>query len=95
MPQDISRRDFFQTAFGTAELAVLAHTALAQQPSATGIPTRRLGRTNEQVSILCLGGGHIGIMERQDAIGTSGPRPHSTRSAAECDRHPHPQAGPN
>lgn len=68
MPQDISSSDFFQTAFGTAELATLAHKALEQQPSPNGIPTRRLGRTNEQVSILCLGGGHIGEMEREKAV---------------------------
>jgi predicted aldo/keto reductase-like oxidoreductase len=42
---------------------------LAQQDSAKGIPTRRLGRTNEQVSILCLGGWHIGsIKDRQESI---------------------------
>ena len=35
-----------------------------------GLPTRRLGRTGEQVSILCLGGGHIGRpeVEHEDAV---------------------------
>lgn len=39
---------------------------MAQQPSADGLPTRRLGRTDEQVSILCLGGAHLGRTGRQD-----------------------------
>jgi predicted aldo/keto reductase-like oxidoreductase len=42
------------------EFAALAQRAMAQQPSANGLPTRRLGKTNEQVSILCLGGAHLG-----------------------------------
>ena len=52
-----SRRTFLRTAVG---LAALAQHALAQQNRAGGPPTRRLGRTNEQVSILGLGGAHIG-----------------------------------
>ncbi len=32
------------------------------------IPTRPLGTTGEQVSILCLGGWHIGVPERDEAI---------------------------
>ena len=36
----------------------------SQQPaSATGLPTRALGRTGQRVSILCLGGWHIGSIE--------------------------------
>jgi aryl-alcohol dehydrogenase-like predicted oxidoreductase len=49
--------------FGSAMTAALAQQALAQQPSSAGLPTRKLGRTNEQVSILCLGGWHIGAVE--------------------------------
>ena len=51
--------------------AALARQALAQQDSPNGLPTRRLGRTNEQVSILGLGGWHIGLPargDRQEAI---------------------------
>ena len=33
---------------------------IAQENQPGGIPTRRLGRTDEQVSILCLGGAHLG-----------------------------------
>ena len=42
-------------------MATLARRVIAQtsKPSATGIPTRELGRTGERVSIVCLGGWHI------------------------------------
>ncbi len=52
-----TRRQFFHAA-GAAALAeqVLAQTSA----SATGIPTRVLGRTNVRVSILGIGGAHIG-----------------------------------
>jgi predicted aldo/keto reductase-like oxidoreductase len=54
-----TRRQFFQAAVGAAALAeqVLAQTSSA---SATGMPTRVLGRTGVRVSILGLGGHHIG-----------------------------------
>ena len=54
---DSSRRSFIQKAAG---LAALAQQAMAQQNRPGGVPTRRLGRTGEQVSILTLGGAHIG-----------------------------------
>ena len=66
MANDRSRRDFFRTAFGSAMTAALAQQALAQRDSPNGIPTRKLGRTNEQVSIIGLGGGHIGSLARKD-----------------------------
>jgi hypothetical protein len=42
-------------------VATLARRVIAQTsaPSATGVPTRTLGRTGERVSIVCLGGWHI------------------------------------
>ena len=60
-----SRRRFLQTTIGGAALSTLPVQALGQRPG-DGLPTRRLGRTNQQVSILCLGGGHIGGVGRQD-----------------------------
>lgn len=39
---------------------------MEQRPSSNGLPTRRLGKTNEQVSILCLGGAHLGRIGLQD-----------------------------
>lgn len=61
-----SRRGFFHRFFGSAMAAAAAQQALAQRDSANGLPTRRLGRTDEQVSILCLGGWHIGAIENKD-----------------------------
>ncbi len=66
MADDNSRREFFHWMFGGAAAAALAQQALAQQDSAAGLPTRKLGRTNEQVSILTLGGWHIGAVENKD-----------------------------
>ena len=50
MAQDNSRRDFFRASVGGAMSAALAQQAIAQQDSANGIPTRKLGRTSEQVA---------------------------------------------
>ena len=66
MPLDATRRSFFQGMFGSAAAVATAQQALAQQDSTNGLPTRRLGRTDEQVSILCLGGWHIGAVENKD-----------------------------
>ena len=63
MAINATRRSFFQGMFGSAASVALAQQALAQQESPNGLPTRRLGRTGEQVSILCLGGWHIGAVE--------------------------------
>ena len=63
MTDNGSRRDFFRGFFGSAVAASLAQRALAQRSSGDGIPTAKLGRTNEQVSIICLGGWHIGAVE--------------------------------
>jgi aryl-alcohol dehydrogenase-like predicted oxidoreductase len=48
-----------------ASFAALAHDVIAQTApaSATGLPTRVLGRTGQRVSILCLGGWHIGAVK--------------------------------
>ena len=65
-----SRREFFQSIFGSALAASLAERVMAQtQPSSSGLPTRLLGRTNERVSIICLGGWHIGaVKDNKEAI---------------------------
>ena len=60
-----SRRDFLKATLGGVSMAALVEQAMAQQPG-QGLPTRKLGRTNVQVSILCLGGAHIGYTGRQD-----------------------------
>ena len=65
-----SRRDFFQSLFGSALAASMAEQVVAQtQASANGIPTRRFGRTSERVSIVGLGGAHaVGAKDRNEAI---------------------------
>ena len=47
-------------------LGALAAQAVAQDDKGRGIPTRRLGHTDEQVSILCLGGAHLGRAAKDD-----------------------------
>ena len=64
--QQDSRRDFFKTAVGVTGALAFAQRAMAQKTSPGGLPTRRLGRTGEQVSILCLGGAHIGRAAQSD-----------------------------
>lgn len=63
-----TRREFLQkTAVGVSALAIgadlLAKTTPWQQ---TGVPTRPLGRTGENVSIICLGGWHIGAVGNEN-----------------------------
>lgn len=64
MPE--SRREFVKASIGATAMSALASQAMAQQNSANGIPTRRLGRTNEQVPILCVGGAHLGRAAQDD-----------------------------
>ena len=63
--EDTSRRDFLKQAAAGATIAALAERVLAEtsSPSATGVPTRVLGRTGQRVSILCLGGWHLGSIK--------------------------------
>ena len=67
-----TRREFLiETAASGIALSGLARDVLAsQQPAgAAGLPTRLLGRTGERVSILCLGGWHIGsVRDPAEAI---------------------------
>ena len=67
-----TRREFLiEAAASTLALGVLSADVLAsQQPAtATGLPTRLLGQTGERVSILSLGGWHIGsVQDPSEAI---------------------------
>ena len=65
MPKPSSRREFLEQTVATASLAALASAVLAGQdpPGASGLPTRVLGRTGQRVSIVCLGGWHIGAIK--------------------------------
>src|SRR4051794_1552012 len=69
--QDNTRREFLQTAAAGGAalgLASLADGGQANQ-AGQGLPRRRLGRTGQDVSILCLGGWHIGdVRDDNEAI---------------------------
>ena len=60
-----SRRQVVQSAGAVMSAAALAKQVMAQtsSASATGLPTRVLGRTGQRVSIICLGGWHIGSVQ--------------------------------
>jgi predicted aldo/keto reductase-like oxidoreductase len=63
-----NRRDFLQTSLGaTAAVGLAAATSSgADEGNSTGLPTRPLGNTGVRVSIICLGGWHIGAVKDQD-----------------------------
>jgi uncharacterized protein len=64
---DTTRRQFLQSSVGSAALAALSQSFLsAQENSPDGLPTRPLGKTGEKVSLLCLGGWHIGQAAKTD-----------------------------
>ena len=61
-----TRREFLQAGIaGTAALA-LSSDAAGQDKPAPGIPQRPLGKTGVNVSIICLGGWHIGSVKDKD-----------------------------
>jgi predicted aldo/keto reductase-like oxidoreductase len=62
--QENSRREFLQTTLvGTAALSLTGSCLGADDADAKGLPTRPLGKTGEKVSMLCLGGWHIGAVK--------------------------------
>ncbi|GIW79126.1 MAG: oxidoreductase [Gemmatales bacterium] len=68
---DNSRREFLQSSLAGAAALGLASLAGADDDdgSSKGLPTRPLGKTGVRVSILCLGGWHIGsIKSEKEAI---------------------------
>jgi len=66
---ETDRRAFLKTAAASLAAAASGSTVLAdQQDSPAGIPTRPLGKTGERVSIIGLGGWHIGTAEEREAI---------------------------
>jgi len=63
-----TRREFLQSTVAGAAALGLAATASGAD-DAKGLPTRPLGKTGEKVSLLCLGGWHIGaIKDEKEAI---------------------------
>jgi predicted aldo/keto reductase-like oxidoreductase len=68
-PTDHSRRDFLNSTLAAGAALGVAGVAGGQQQPGRGLPTRPLGRTGVNVSILCLGGWHIGsIRDENEAI---------------------------
>ncbi|MCH7910825.1 MAG: aldo/keto reductase [Candidatus Hydrogenedentes bacterium] len=68
---EVSRRRFLKSSLKGASALTLGAQLIAQTTDAqtTGIPTRPLGKTGVNVSILCLGGWHIGsIQDKNEAI---------------------------
>jgi predicted aldo/keto reductase-like oxidoreductase len=66
-----TRREFLQTTLAAGAAAGLAaHLAgAADDANRTGLPTRPLGHTGQKVSILCLGGWHIGsVKDKAEAV---------------------------
>jgi aryl-alcohol dehydrogenase-like predicted oxidoreductase len=61
-----ARREFLQTTAAAGAATLLASAAEGQDANRTGVPTRPLGRTGVNVSMLCLGGWHIGSIQNAD-----------------------------
>jgi predicted aldo/keto reductase-like oxidoreductase len=69
MTESNDRRKFLQTAAAGGAALGLGGLAQAGDGARTGLPQRQLGRTRQNVSILCLGGWHIGhVKDPQEAI---------------------------
>jgi predicted aldo/keto reductase-like oxidoreductase len=66
---EANRRDFLRTAAaGVAVAGIGASVLAAQENSPDGLPKRPLGKTGEKVSIIALGGWHIGAIDEKLAI---------------------------
>jgi predicted aldo/keto reductase-like oxidoreductase len=65
-----NRREFLQASLAAgAALSVAAGSGLAADAASKGLPTRPLGKTGERVSIICLGGWHIGaVKDKKEAV---------------------------
>lgn len=63
-PQE-TRREFLQTTAAGAALGLAAEAEGQTPPERTGVPTRPLGRTGVNVSMICLGGWHIGSIPNE------------------------------
>ncbi len=66
---DTNRREFLRAAAASLAVSPLAASVLAaEEESPGGLPQRKLGKTGQKVSIICLGGWHIGSIPEQEAI---------------------------
>jgi len=65
-----TRREFIQSSVAAATALALGPDPVAQtRDTGAGVPVRPLGKTGVSVSILCLGGWHIGaVKQKSDAV---------------------------
>src|SRR5437588_10879919 len=66
--ENLTRRKFLGGVIGSSVLAGLADPELWAAGEENGIPYRRLGRTQERVSLVGLGGYHLGVPGEQESI---------------------------
>ena len=65
----LGRRDFLKAAMATLATTGFGRQALAmQEESSTGLPTRPLGRSDERIPIVGLGGYHVAVPEEKESI---------------------------
>src|ERR1700680_4543972 len=64
-----TRREFLHSTLAAGAALGLTAAAPADEPPGQGLPTRPLGKTGQRVSILCLGGWHIGaVKDKAEAV---------------------------
>src|SRR5262245_22859002 len=64
MSEHADRRDFLHASLAAGALSLAGAAGAAD--NSKGLPTRPLGKTGQKVSILCLGGWHIGSVKDQN-----------------------------
>lgn len=65
---EASRRQFLKAAAGAALATIDATVLASQEDSPDGLPKRPLGKTGEKVSLVGLGGWHIGSIPEAEAV---------------------------